>query len=173
MPLAIQPQDFYQRHTTASRDTWSLGTMRYVVKALNGAQVTIVTDSSVGSAVVGKLVRVFDGGPGRGPRIAVESEYAPGKTQITNYYLPNVGIVIEMGRGNGKFDALKMYHEDRMTALRYVRAQFEDQEYAWGGKWDMRPTGAYDQVSVSREVKKTMEFDHWTVSIGRITPRVG
>ena len=173
MPLAIQPSDFSQRVTDANRDTWTLGTMRYVVKALDGAEVTIVTDTGTGHAVVGTLVNVFNGGPARGPRVTVETEYAPGEFQRTNYWLPQVGIIIEMGRSaEAKWKALDMHREDKVVALRYMRAQF-DQEYAWGGKWEMRPVGAHDQVSVSREVKETMEFDHWTVSIGRITPRVG
>lgn len=174
MPGAIKPEDFSQRVTDVNRNTWTLGTMRYVVKALDGAEVTVVIDNQSGFAVTGKLVRVFEGGPGRGPRVAVETEYEPGKTQITNHWLPNVGIVIEMGSNAGaKWRALDMHREDKDVALRYVRAQFEDQEYAWGGKWEMRPTGAYGQVSVSREVKETMEFDHWMVDVDRITARVG
>ena len=172
MPLAIQPSDFSQRVTDVNRDTWTLCTMRYVVKALAGREVTVVVDSSVGSAVVGKLIRVFDGGPSRGPRLTVETEYAPGEFQKTNYWLPKVGVVIEMGGGYGKFDALNLYREDKDVALRYIRAQF-DQEYAWGGKWEMNPVGAGDQVNVSREVKKTMEFDYWTVNVNQITATVG
>ena len=177
MPLAIQPQDFYQRNTTASRTEWSLGTMRYVVKALAGRQVVVVVDTAVGSSVVGKLVRVFDGGAGRGPRLTIETEYAPGEFQKTNYWLPKVGVVIEMetlgqSMATAKFDALKMVYEDTSTALKYVRAQF-DQEYAWGGKWDMKPSGAGDEVVVSREVKETMEYDFWRVRMDRIVPRVG
>jgi|SRR5699024_9722759 len=172
MPLAIQPQDFSQRVTDVNRETWTLGTMRSVIKALNGAEVTIVTDKATGSATVGTLIKCFDGGPARGPRVTVETEYAPGEFQRTNYWLPNVGIIIEMGRGaNAKWEALNIFREEKDVALRYVRAQF-DQEYAWSGKWEMRPVGAYDQVSVSREVKETMEFDHWTVSIDRITAKV-
>lgn len=172
MPLAIQPSDFSQRVTDVNRDTWTLGTMRYVVKALAGREVTVVVDSSVGSAVVGKLVRVFDGGAGRGPRLTIETEYAPGEFQKTNYWLPKVGVVIEMGGGFGKFDALNLHREDQDMALRYVRAQF-DQEYAWSGKWDMKPSGAHDEVVVSREVKETMEYDFWRVRMDRIIPRVG
>ena len=173
MPLAIQPQDFYQRNTTASRTEWSLGTMRYVVKALAGRQVVVVVDSAVGSSVVGKLVRVFDGGPARGPRLTIETEYAPGEFQQTNYWLPKVGIIIEMDRGAGaKWEATKMVYEDTSTALKYVRAQF-DQEYAWSGKWTTKPSGAHDEVVVSREVKETMEYDFWRVRMDRIIPRVG
>ena len=173
MPLAIQPSDFSQRVTDANRDTWTLGTMRYVVKALDGAEVTIVTDTGTGHAVVGTLVNVFNGGPARGPRVTVETEYAPGEFQRTNYWLPKVGIIIEMGDGAGaKWTALNMHREDKDVALRYVRAQF-DQEYAWGGKWEMKPSGAGDEVVVSREVKETMEYDFWRVRMDRIVPRVG
>ena len=173
MPLAIQPQDFYQRNTTASRTEWTLGTMRYVVKALAGRQAVVVVDSAVGSSVVGKLVRVFDGGPARGPRLTIETEYAPGEFQQTNYWLPKVGIIIEMDRGAGaKWEATKMVYEDTSTALKYVRAQF-DQEYAWSGKWTTKPSGAHDEVVVSREVKETMEYDFWRVRMDRIIPRVG
>lgn len=173
MPLAIQPEDFSQRVTDTNRHTWTLGTMRYVVKALDGAQVTIVVDNRVGSAVVGTLVNVFDGGPGRGPRVTVESEYAPGEFQRTNFYLPNVGVVIEMQAGAGaKFRALDMERDDESMALRYVRAQL-DHEYAWAGSWTMRAVGAYDQINVSREVKKTREFEYWTVNMDRIRPMVG
>lgn len=177
MPLAIQPQDFYQRNTTASRTEWSLGTMRYVVKALAGRQAVVVVDSAVGSSVVGKLVRVFDGGPARGPRLTIETEYAPGEFQQTNYWLPRVGIIIEMetpgqSMATAKWDATKMVYEDTSTALKYVRAQF-DQEYAWSGKWTTKPSGAHDEVVVSREVKETMEYDFWRVRMDRIIPRVG
>ena len=173
MPGAIKPEDFSQRVTDVNRDTWTLGTMRYVVKALAGAEVTVVVDNQTGFALTGKLVRVFDGGPGRGPRVAVETEYEPGKTHITNYWLPNVGIVIEMGSNAGaKWRALDLHREDKDTALKYVRAQL-DHEYGWSGQWNMNPVGAYDQVNVSREVKETMEHDYWTVNIDRITPKVG
>lgn len=169
MPLAIQPQDFSHRVTDVNRHTWTLGTMRSVVKALDGAQVTIVVDSRVGSAVVGTLVNVFDGGPARGPRVTVESEYAPGEFQRTNFYLPNVGVIIEMQAGAGaKFRALDLYRDEQSKALNLVRSMF-DQEYAWGGNWEMKPVGSGDQVSVSRAVKETREFDHWTVDVAQET----
>lgn len=169
MPLAIQPQDFSQRVTDVNRETWTLGTMRSVIKALDGAQVTIVTDKATGSATVGTLIDCFNGGPARGPRVTIETEYAPGEFQKTNYWLPNVGIIIEMDRGAGaKWKALDLFREEKSKALNLVRSMFE-QEYAWSGKWEMRPTGAGDQVSVSREVKETMEFDHWTVDVARET----
>ena len=172
MPLAIQPSDFSQRVTDVNRHTWTLGTIRYVVAALDGAEVTVVVDERVGSAVTGKLVRAFDGGPARGPRLAIESEYAPGETQITNFWLPNVGVIIEMGAGAGaKFRALDLAREDESMALSYVRAQL-DHEYAWAGSWTMRAVGAYDQINVSREVKKTREFEYWTVSMNQIRPMV-
>ena len=176
MPLAIQPQDFYQRNTTASRTEWSLGTMRYVVKALAGRQAVVVVDTAVGSSVVGKLVRVFDGGAGRGPRLTIETEYAPGEFQKTNYWLPKVGVVIEMetlgqSMATAKFDALKMVYEDTSTALKYVRAQF-DQEYAWSGKWTTKPSGAYDEIVVTRDDKGEHGYEFWRVNIDRITPMV-
>ena len=172
MPLAIQPQDFYQRNTTASRTEWSLGTMRYVVKALAGRQVVVVVDSAVGSSVVGKLVRVFDGGPARGPRLTIETEYAPGEFQQTNYSLSKVGIIIEMDSGAGaKWEATKMVYEDTSTALKYVRAQF-DQEYAWSGKWTTKPSGAHDEIIVTRDDKGEHGFEFWRVNIDRITPKV-
>src|SRR5699024_1035006 len=89
MPLAIQPQDFSQRVTDVNRETWTLGTMRSVIKALNGAEVTIVTDKATGSATVGTLIKCFDGGPARGPRVTVETEYAPGERRSTDYWLPH------------------------------------------------------------------------------------
>lgn len=173
MPLSIQPEDFSTRTTDTNRHTWTLGTIRYVIQALNGAEVTVVVDQRVGSAVTGKLVRAFDGGPGRGPRIAIESEYAPGETQITNFWLPNVGVIIEMGAGaKAKFWALDLACADETMALSYIRSQL-DHEYAWAGTWTMRAVGAYDQINVSREVKATREFEYWTVSMNQIRPMVG
>jgi len=175
MPLAIQPSDFSQRVTDVNRDTWTLGTIRYVVKALLQAdsEVTVVTDKFVGSAVTGKLVRAFDGGAGRGPLLAIETEYAPGQFHVTNFWLPKVGVIIEHApSARAKFAALEMEREDKYMALRYVRAQF-DEEYAWAGNWVMRPSGAYDEVVVSREVKEKMEYDFWRVNMTRIQPVVG
>src|SRR5699024_12278759 len=99
MPLAIQPQDFSQRVTDVNRETWTLGTMRSVIKALNGAEVSIVTDKATGSAKVGTLIKCFDGGAARGPRVAVETEYATREIPRANDRLADVGIIIVEARG--------------------------------------------------------------------------
>lgn len=173
MPLAIQPSDFSQRVTDTNRNTWTVATMRYVVDALDGAQVTVVTDQRVGSAVTGTLIRAYNGGPASGPRLTIETEYAPGQFQRTNFYLPNVGVVIEMQfMGKAKFDALDAKREDESMALRYVRSTM-DAEDAWKGEWTSKASGESDTVVVSREERGKFNYQSWTVRLNDIRPVVG
>lgn len=149
----LTPETFAYDYGIGDRDHarthWSLGIMQYVVKALAGTKVAIVTDKSTGVTLVGvTLVDAFNGGPSRGAMVTVESTMPSGEKHRTNYYLPNVGPIITLPTYGQEFSpdspdvfkAHKALRDAKSEAIALGRAKMLA-EGAGGdyGKVDARP----------------------------------
>lgn len=112
----IKPSDLHDYgDPLALRDRWTVAKMRYVVEALAGATVAVECDSRTGFTVEGVLEAAFDGGPTRGGRLTVRSEYGG-----THYYLPQVGVIVVLDDGAGmgaKWRAIAQMRDDRHEAV--------------------------------------------------------
>ena len=94
----IKPQDFSSRVTDPNRETWTLGTIAYVVEVLEGREVVVETDKRTGHSVQGRIVGYASSGSRNpGARLKVETSYVDEKgetrTQTTNYLLWEIGVI--------------------------------------------------------------------------------
>ena len=137
----IKPQDFSSRVTDPNRETWTLGTIAYVVEVLEGREVVVETDKRTGHSVQGRIVGYASSGSRNpGARLKVETSYVDEKgetrTQTTNYLLWEIGVIVDLGRDfrSTKYEALRLASEGRMAAIDKARALADaDQDF---GTWE-------------------------------------
>jgi hypothetical protein len=138
--VAISASDFSDRTTDSDRHCWTLGKFRHLVAALDGAPVAIVTDARTGHTEVGvRLVKCFDGGPDRGPRLTIERELADGQIQRTNYRVTDIGeTIIPLVPGWFADAARRTHGRERSEAIRLARAEHGECEGRCWGEWTAR-----------------------------------
>jgi hypothetical protein len=131
---------------------WTVGKLRHVIAALRGRRVVVTTDSQSGHAIFGcRLIRAFEGGAGRGPRLTVEYDLGDGDTQRTNFYVPSLGDTIvpfpgeTWGDRGPKWEALDRWRTENRAAIE--RAQHEHMAEHPYGRWEASPL--QDGISVS------------------------
>lgn len=132
MPLAITAEDFDYSHTTVRYD-WTVGKMRHVIAALDGAEVTIVVDKHDGYTVRCRLVDTFEDETDDDPQLTVETIPLHGCAERFTYRLLEVGVIIEMSEeAEAKWVAVDTYRAETERAIEHARRQHPD----WGpGIW--------------------------------------
>ncbi len=133
----INARDFSRSTKDVLRDTWTVGKMHHVIKALGGRPVAITVDIQTGFTLVGArlLAAYYDG---YGPRVRTESVLADGNTQQTNYRLHEVGMILVLPTGEAdrvKWDALQSYRDHVAAALEAARAEYEGTTGRRYGVW--------------------------------------
>ena len=123
----VKAQDFSSYTTDNNRFNWTARKMEILVESLTpGATVAVEVDKMTGHTVIGRLIGVLDGIPGRGSRVTIETDLRDGSTQRTNYLLSNVGtsILILAGDesrpgGGAKWRALDLWRKRMVWSGRY------------------------------------------------------
>jgi hypothetical protein len=140
---AILASDFNQKVTDPNRRRWSIGHLQHVIAALAGAPVAITTHRGSGHTLIGvELVNAFEGGPARGPRVAIRSTLGDGTTQVTNYFLPEIGeaiIPLTAEGSDAKWTATKSVMDQVSAAIRTARAEHGECEGRAHGSWKGDP----------------------------------
>lgn len=137
-----------QTITNPNLNRWSLGKIRYVIAALDGAPVAITTDTQTGStALNARLIEAFYGGPARGERLTVETTLSDGTTQRTNFPVDNIGMILpltaEAGVRGPKWDAKEALRNDCQRAIEVARERLT----GGYGRWETR--ASRDGIGVS------------------------
>lgn len=137
---AITARDF--ESSTASVNwkelRWSVGALRHVVTALDGAPVAVVTDKRTGHAEVGsRLVGTLANGTSigaDGPRLVVERTLSDGTTQRTNFRVEDIGTIIPLAEsGTGaKWVALDLMRKESAAATAWAREQAKAATWTYG-----------------------------------------
>jgi hypothetical protein len=146
---AITTRDLSARTTDVHRDNWTVGKLNIVIAALGAdAPVVLTIDRATGFTLIGAtLGSAFDGGPGRGPRLAVTYRHEDGTFSATNYSARNIGPVIvplsQDVRG-AKWTATDLWSRISSAAVRAAAA--EAGERSASGAWEAnvdtaRPAG--------------------------------
>lgn len=146
---AIRAQDF-DNVLTDYADRWTAGKMRHLVDALQDAPVLVVVDRRTGYALLG--ARLTYCGPARPGRVNVECTLEDGTTQVTAYFLADIGDTIvplsedTLRPGGGpRWRALRAYQDEVSAAIASARRLHgESAGRAWGA-W----TGICGEVGVS------------------------
>lgn len=137
---AITPRDFSTSVNDVNRDRWTVGTLAFVVEALNGQRVAIVTDNGTGGALVGVTLGKIVAGGSHSYRLHVTSTYESGETQTTAYLLQGLGAIIpleqEPGVSPAKWRALDAHRIAQSEAIKVMRDAMPELDY---GKWDATP----------------------------------
>lgn len=142
----IRARDFSDSTTDADRDTWTLGKLRHVIAALDGAPVAITVDRLTGHTEVGvRLVgiacgRFVDHGP------VVERTLSDGTTQRTIFSRHSIGDTITpLDRSSAKWTATDSVRNEASAAIRLARAEHEA-AHAYG-RWTATPGLDYVDVT--------------------------
>jgi thiol-disulfide isomerase/thioredoxin len=119
---------------SADRSMWSVGSIRHVIKALNGQPVAVELDRQTGWTLVGAvLTEAYDN------RLGVCTE-ASKTTQnpmgLTRYFLPKVGVIIGLG-DSSKYTAITFERTEHELARKLFLAEFTDLPQ---GEMDIRST---------------------------------
>jgi hypothetical protein len=151
---AILASDFGQKVTDPNRRRWSIGHLQHVIAALAGAPVAITIHRGSGHTLIGvELVDAFEGGPARGPRVAIRSTLSDGTTQVTNYFIPEIGeaiIPLTAEGAKAKWTATKSVMDQVGVAIRTAQAEHGECEGRTWGAWKGVPMGL-NVVMVSYE----------------------
>lgn len=154
MPLAITAEDFDYSHTTV-RYGWTVGKMRHVIAALDGAEVAIVVDKHDGYTVIGRLMDIVADEDDHEPHLTVESGPVYGCAERFTYRLVEVGVIMEMSDdAEAKWVAVDSYRAETERAIEHARAQHPDPDH---GTWTGVPHDdcvlvTYQPSSVTEEI---------------------
>lgn len=134
MPLAIVAEDFDYCGSTV-RYGWTVGKMRHVVAALNGAEAAIVVDKHSGYTVIGRLVDTFEDETDSDPQVRIETGPLHGCVELVDYRLLEVGAIIEMSEeAEAKWVAVDAYRAETERAIEHARRQHPDWDHGvWTG----------------------------------------
>lgn len=110
-------------HRSTDRSMWSVGSIRHVIKALNGQPVAVELDRQTGWTLVGAvLTEAYDN------RLSVcteETKTAQNPTGLTRYFLPKVGVIIGL-KSSSKYDAIGFERTEHELARKLFLADFPD-----------------------------------------------
>jgi len=127
----INAADFSSNVNDKQRDTWTVGTLYHVVKALAGRKVAITTDKQTGHTVFNvTLDRAYIG---RCQFLTVSYDYGSGVT-VTDHYAWQVGMIMVMPtdeRESVKWDALESYRKHCSAAIDIAKAEHGETRQ-WG-----------------------------------------
>lgn len=132
MPLAIAANDFDYSNITVRYD-WTIGKMRHLIAALDGAEVAVVVDKHNGYTMIGHLIDTFEDDIGSGPQVTVETSRLHGRVDRFSYRLLEIGTIIELSAdAEAKWVAIESYRAETERAIEHARRQHPD----WGpGVW--------------------------------------
>lgn len=173
----ILARDFSTSTADVNRDRWTPGKLRHVIAALAGVPVVVTVDRQTGHTLVGaQLVRAFNGGPGRGERVAIKIRFADGTENVTNYYLPSVGgAITPLARPEGcksdpKWVATDSYRREVSAAIQTAQARHGECEGRCWGAWSGECAEYGVMVSYRPSTGNPHYKDKWgTMGAWRIT----
>jgi hypothetical protein len=164
---AILASDFSKSTADPTRRDWTIGKMDLLVEVLAGSPVVITTDRGSGHTEIGvRLIRAFDGGPSRGPRVTVERTLSDGDTQQTNYFMWSIGETIvpmeEQPIKGFKWRVLDLYRERSWEAIQAAREIAGHDR----GKWEAHPLSAHRWVvRYTPQSTDAPHADYWTIDL--------
>lgn len=133
----INAADFSNNVTDKQRDTWTVGKLHHVVKALAGRKVAITTDTQTGHTVFNvALKRAYSG---RCQFLTVAYDYGTGVT-LTDHYAWTIGMIMVMPTDqmeSVKWDALESYRKHGSAAIDIAK-ELHGETRQWG-TWKATP----------------------------------
>jgi hypothetical protein len=145
LSTAIKASDFSGKTTDAQRTIWTVGKMRHLIAALDGAEVIVTTDARTGHTVIGAQLVSLRKTPGFGSYdVLVVTEH-----NRTWFSLSSIGetiIPLDASGKGAKWAALDLYREERSAAIQ--AAQAANPSCAWG-EWSAEP--GHDWIDVAYE----------------------
>lgn len=137
----ITARDFSPSTTDPQRDTWTVGKLYHVVKALAGRPVAITTDNSTGHTEFNVILKGAHYGSSQ--ILRVNYDYGTGE-QDTDYRVWTIGMIMVMptgGRESAKWDALASYRNHCSAAIE-IAQQLHGADRRWG-TWKAEPIDGY------------------------------
>lgn len=127
----INAADFSKNVTDPQRDTWTVGKLHHVVKALAGRKVAVTTDKGTGHTVFNvTLQRAYSG---RCQFLTVSYDYGTGSS-LTDHYAWTIGMIMVMPTDeveSVKWDALESYRKHCSAAIDIAKEQHGETRQ-WG-----------------------------------------
>jgi hypothetical protein len=166
MSSTFRAQDLQSSIAGSSRSTtktmWSVGSIRHVIKALNGQPVAVELDNQTGWTLVGAvLTEAYDN------RLSVCTEDAKtsqNPTGLTRYFLPKVGVIVGLGNSS-KYDAISFERTEHELARKLFLADFPDLPQ---GKLETRSTARGVVVSHQPTSYTEGRYQHRDYSLAQL-----